>query len=253
MVKTLDRMIVGMVCFSLFACASDSGNDTTTQDAAIVMDGGTLGAHVDMGDARAIDAPVATNGVDAGNDSSDLTSRPDAAPNVPGKAYGEQCSADSQCESKFCLTNDGCSRSCDIKMPNPCRAEKAFCVPLQGDPGFACAEMIDTGSDTDDAYISVGDRLTRSLTPLKDADMFTVEVARSEPVSVIVTPSAGIDVALDAYNPIAQPIGAFNSGGPGGIEAGLFSAGQTDSWVFVIVRNVGNSTGQYQISVEKQK
>ncbi|MDZ4697991.1 MAG: hypothetical protein SGI86_22860 [Deltaproteobacteria bacterium] len=254
MIRTISVTTLGTVCIFLVSCGSDASTENpllhdAAVDAAQITDVGTpnegattadAGIELTVSDASSVDATVAVIS-------------PDAFLQTPGKAYGETCSMDTQCSANLCLRGFGCSRYCEITKPNPCRAEKAFCLPLARDQGFACAGEIDTGNDLDDAIVQVGDRVQRALTPLKDADMFTVGIVRSEPIVVTVSPAAGIDVALDVYNLRGELIATSNLTVGGGMESIYLSTDMINDWAFVVVRNVGNSTGSYQFSIEKQK
>jgi len=250
----LERTLLVMVCLSMIACEAESGTEIpvldASPDATELVDGGTPGVDRarDPADAQAIDAQIAMIAADAKPPSP----APETTPMVPLKSYGEKCSTNSQCESGVCLPDEGCTRQCDVELPNPCRAEKAFCVPVEN-VEFACAGMIDTGNDTDDAYVGFGDLVTRHLSTLKDADMFTVVLRRLEPLLLVVIPKGGIDVSLELYNAAGEPVGIFNRSGIGGVEGADVSS-ETDRQIFyAVVRNVGHTTGSYQFGVERYR
>jgi hypothetical protein len=252
--RTITAMTLGAVCTFLIACDSDADTESSmlqdaATNAALVADGGTPSVDTTIPDAAiGMTVPTASN-VDAAV----AVIPPAPSPPAPRKAFGEMCSAGRDCSSGICEVESGCTRLCDINKPNPCRAEKAFCVPVVENQEFVCAGMIDTGNDLDDAIVLTGDRVQRLLTPLRDADMFTVNLVRSEPVAVTVFPAAGIDVALDGYNLWGELIGTSNVAVGGGVESITLSTGSTQDWAFMVVRNVGNSTGSYHFSVEKQR
>ncbi len=169
---------------------------------------------------------------------------PDAAPLL---GYGEACTANAQCASAICIAGAGCSRACNIDLPNDCRAEHAFCVPL-GSSLHGCYGSITTGPDEDDANLHIGDSVTRNLVPLGDADLFYVENAVPGTFLIAVTPQAGVDVTLEGYDAIGQPLGVFNDGGNGVAESADFMASAAGAF-FIVVRDTSTSTGSYTLAI----
>ena len=192
--------------------------------------------------------------------------KPDAAPPVPDaakpppdappvlKGYGEACTAPTQCASGLCVGETGgtslCSIPCNIEVANDCRQVDAFCVPI-GAGDHACWGTIETGNDLDDAILNVGDSATRALTPLADADLFQVRLNQLGKIRFVVTPDPTIDVRLEAYGIIGSPLGTANDGGPGQPEALETDVQQIGAHMFIVVRNVGQSTGGYTFTVQK--
>jgi hypothetical protein len=180
---------------------------------------------------------------------------PDASRPMPDarlKGYGEVCSATSECESGLCIgtTVGRCSRYCSINEANPCKDVDAFCAPFNGG-GHVCYGTIETLDDLDDAILSVGDSVTRSVTPLTDADLFQVRLNQLGEIRIAATPSQSIDVRLEAYSMTGQPIGIANDMGPTGVETLFTNVSEVDTFVWMVVRNVGNTTGAYTISVTR--
>lgn len=183
--------------------------------------------------------------------------KPDAPPSPPPpplKGYGETCTSANQCASGLCIGETGsphvCSVPCNIEVANDCRAVDGFCVPIGGGD-HGCFGMIETGNDLDDAILNVGDNATRSLTPLNDADMFRVKLNQLGTIRFTASPSQSIDVKLEAYDMIGAPVGSSNDVGPSMAEALETNVQQIGGHIFLVVRNVGTSTGPYTFSVAK--
>jgi hypothetical protein len=176
------------------------------------------------------------------------------APQPPLKGYGQPCMNGSQCTSGLCIGETGgqfvCSIPCNIEIANDCRAVDGFCVPI-GNNDHGCFGMIETLNDLDDAILSVGDNATRSLTPLTDADMFQVKLNQLGTIRFTVTPTQSIDVKLEAYDMVGAPIGSANQTGASMAEVLETTVQQLGGHVFLVVRNVGTSTGAYTIGVAK--
>jgi hypothetical protein len=176
------------------------------------------------------------------------------APQPPLKGYGETCTNGSQCAGGLCIGEQGspfkCSIPCNIEIANDCRAVDGFCVPIGGGD-HGCFGMIETLNDLDDAILSVGDNATRSLTPLNDADMFLVKLNQLGTIRFTATPSATIDVKLEAYDMVGAAIGSANDFGPSLAEGLQTTVQQLGGHIFLVVRNVGTSTGSYTFSATK--
>lgn len=176
------------------------------------------------------------------------------APTPPKKGYGETCTSPSQCTSGLCIGETGeahkCSIPCNIEVANDCRSVDAFCVPIGGGD-HGCFGMIETLNDQDDAILSVGDNATRSVTPLNDADMFLVKLNQLGTIRFTATGSASIDIKLEAYDMIGAPIASANNTGASMSEVLETDVQQIGGHVFLVVRNVGQSTGNYTFSVTK--
>lgn len=200
------------------------------------------------GDGSPFDKP------DAAMPTPDAPNPPPPPPPPPLKGYGQACTNASQCQSGLCVGETGgahlCSIPCNINVANDCRTVDAFCVPIGGGD-HACWGMIETLNDTDDAILGVGDSAQRSLTPLGDADMFQVRLDQLGKIRFVVQPQPSIDVKLEAYGMIGAPLGFANDAGPGGLEALETDVQQIGAHVFLVVRNVGQSTGGYTFSVAK--
>jgi hypothetical protein len=178
---------------------------------------------------------------------------PPPPPPPPLHAYGEACTDGGQCQSGLCVGQTGgsyiCSRYCTLAVANDCRTEHAFCVPIGGNDN-ACYGMIDTGFDQDDAVMQIGDSITRGLTPLGDADLFEVQLNQLGMARFTVTPQPSIDVKLEAYGVLGDPIGFANDVGPGMAELLQTDVQQIGTHMFMVVRNVGSSTGNYTLTVQ---
>jgi len=195
----------------------------------------------------------------------DATESPDAAPPPPDAAprpdarilrgYGEECSAGADCTSGLCIGDDQspwrCSRLCTLDVALDCKDVDAFCVPI-GNGDNACWGEIETGGDLDDAVLEIGDSATRSATPLGDADLFLVRLNSLGQVLFQVTPQPSIDVQLEAYGVLGDPLGVASEAGPGQPEALQTDVEAIGGHLFMVVRNVGTATGSYTFSVTKQ-
>jgi hypothetical protein len=166
--------------------------------------------------------------------------------------YGESCEEAIECASGLCILApyDHCSELCDQDIANDCPnvGASGFCVPI-GMGDFACVGELDTGFDDDAEILSSGDSATRSLNTITDVDLFHVDLPAGSFV-IMVEPDPDDDVQLDFHDAIGQPIGIVDDGGDGFIEgAALDTSGGVS---FVVVRNIGGSTGQYTISVQPE-
>ena len=165
--------------------------------------------------------------------------------------YGDTCTEDVQCASDICAgaPYNHCSAGCDQAIANHCRDVGAagFCVETATPGFFLCVGDLDTGLDTDDAILTSGDSVTRSLGSLTDADLFHLNLLAGSYL-IEASSSDGVDLQLEAYNTIGEPIGIFDQGGPNETESGLLVSEEPEV-TFVVIRNVGISTGNYTFSV----
>jgi hypothetical protein len=190
---------------------------------------------------------AATSQVDARVPEPDA--RPDAPPH-PLAGYGGACTTGSDCASGLCIGSmpSTCSRFCSLDVALDCKDVDAFCVPLTGG-GNGCYGTIETGDDTDDAVMQIGDSVTRAVTPLGDADVFLVHLDTLGTTTFTVTPAASIDVQLEAYGTLGSAIGVATPAGPGLPEALQTDVQQIGHHLFIVVRDVGTSTGNYTLAV----
>jgi hypothetical protein len=200
-----------------------------------------------------------------GGGSSETPDQPDAAmmppkpdappmqppPPPPKKSYGQACSGGNECTTGLCVGAPGqskCSRSCSLQVALDCKDVDAFCVPIDGG-GNACFGTIESGNDTDDAILEIGDSITRLLTPLGDTDVFQVRLNTLGTATFTATPQVGIDVRIDAYSALGEPLAVANNGAAGVAEALQTNVQQIGGYVFVAVTNVGQSTGGFTLAV----
>jgi hypothetical protein len=192
------------------------------------------------------------------------TPQPDAAPRPidaaplppppppPLKGFGEACTTASQCQTGICVGEATgphiCSRLCTLAVAQDCKAEDAFCVPI-GNAENACFGMIETGNDLDDAVVEIGDSATRALTPLGDADLFQVRLNQLGTATFTATPTTSIDLQLEAYGVLGAPLAVANDTPASGIERMQTDVQQIGTHVFLVVRNVGTSTGNYALAI----
>jgi hypothetical protein len=183
----------------------------------------------------------------------DAHTPPPPPPPPPLRGYGEVCTSPSQCQSNLCVGETGgtyiCSRPCTLTVAQDCKDVDAFCVPIGGGDN-ACYGTIDTGNDTDDAVVQIGDTVTRVLSPLGDADLFLVHLDQLGTARFTVTPQPSIDVKIEAYGEIGSALGFANDMGPGLPESLETDVQQIGTHVFIVVRDVGSSTGGYTLSVQ---
>jgi len=178
---------------------------------------------------------------------------PDAGPMLE---YGDPCTANEECISNLCLMITGfepsCSRECNLDIPHACRDEGTLCLPTGGGAAVCFGPEIDTGTDTDDANLTLGDCITRSLRPLgADTDLFQVRAPTDDPIVVSVQPESGVDVELEFYDGAGELVARQNMNGEGGIEGLRFSEWTSDGIVFVLVNDAGSSVANpYRICVE---
>jgi len=176
----------------------------------------------------------------------DTETTPPPSPD-PTKTFGEACTASSECVSGLCLQNQ-CSEFCSIEVANDCREVGGFCVPMQSGQ-YGCWGDLATGADDDDGILRVGDAFTRNLTPLHDADLFLVHV-KDGVTNVIATPMGSVDLQVEAYSPVAEPFFTGNLGA-GSVEEGVAVTTDEDTYVFIVVRDVGQTTSGYTIAVSQ--
>jgi hypothetical protein len=177
---------------------------------------------------------------------------PPPPPPPPLKGYGETCGNANECQSGLCVGETAgafiCSRSCTLDVALDCKDVDAFCVPIGGG-GNACFGSIETGNDLDDAIVEIGDSVTRVLTPLGDADLFQVRLNTLGKATFTVTPQPSIDVKLEAYGQLGDALGVANDNPASMPEALETDVQQIGTHIFMVVRNVGTSTGGYTLSV----
>ena len=181
---------------------------------------------------------------------------PDAAPPPPPppplKGYGETCAGANECASGICIGETGspfqCSRLCTLNVAQDCKDVDAFCAPI-GNNQNACFGSIETLNDLDDAVLEIGDSATRALTPLGDADLFLVRQNQLGRTVFTVTPVSSVDVALEAYGAIGEPLAVANNVGASMAEQLQTDVQQVGTHVFIVVRNVGQSTGNFTLSI----
>ncbi len=182
--------------------------------------------------------------------------KPDASmpppPPPPQKAYGQACANGSECVSGLCVGVTAgqfkCSRSCSLNVALDCKDVDAFCVPLDNNTN-ACFGTIESFNDNDDAIVEIGDSVTRLLTPLGDTDVFQVRLNTLGNTTITAKPEAGIDVKIEAFGVLGDPLAIQNGGTNGFAEALQTNVQQIGGHVFVAVTNVGTSTGGFTLSV----
>jgi hypothetical protein len=166
--------------------------------------------------------------------------------------YGDACVVPDVCASSICIgaPYNHCTVLCNQAVANHCPDVGAawLCVPIDNDE-FACVGDLTFGLDADDAILGSGDAATRFLNTITDSDLFQLPLP-SGSFLILVEPDPDDDIALEMYDGIGQPIGVINDVGPGEFEGTFLDTSGGVS--FAVVRNVGNSTGQYTISVDPE-
>lgn len=164
--------------------------------------------------------------------------------------YFEPCVDPAVCASGLCIRDvyDHCSEYCNQAIADDCPNVGAagFCIPVGG-ADFACVGDLDTGLDGDAEILNVGDSATRAIGTLGDADLFHLDLPAGT-FLIQVAPDPDDDIQLEFHNALGEPIGIVDNGGDGFTEGANLMTGANVS--FVVVRNVGNSTGSYMISVQ---
>jgi hypothetical protein len=176
---------------------------------------------------------------------------PDAggAPTPAGnKPLGAACGAGAECAGRLCVAS-ACRMHCDLDMPNDCSAAGGPCVPTTLMGVYSCKGDIKTGHDDENAALRVGDSVMRNLSTLDDTDLFLVRLNRLGTIVMEAQPIAGVDLAVDTYNAFGEKTGSFNTRGLGQAESVETLAMTVTSYIFVVVRNAGNSTGPYSFRV----
>lgn len=177
---------------------------------------------------------------------------PPPQPDARLRGYGEACATANECQSGLCVGETAgsfiCSRLCTLDVAQDCKDVDAFCVPIGGGDN-ACFGSIETGNDLDDAIMQIGDSVTRAVTPLGDADLFQVRLDQLGTTTFTVTPAASIDVRLEGYGTLGDALGVANNNPAGLPEVLQTDVQQVGTHLFIVVRNVGTSTGNYTLAV----
>lgn len=231
-----------LLLVALGGCGDDG---STPMDAGSTeMDGGSTELDGGTGSDAGTDTDGGTTPTDAGTDAGPL------------RAFGEACADSSQCEGGVCLGPTGgsegtCTRTCDPDVPHDCRDVGRLCLALGTGSRSVCAgPEIETGADTeDDAIIAFGDCITRTLSPLGDADLIRVKADFTGMLNVGVEPlNAGVDVGFLVYDGAGALQANINANGPGERDGITFTAWTPDSVAFLLVQDAGSSvSGQYRI------
>jgi len=170
---------------------------------------------------------------------------PEPEPQPEPQPYGAECTYSTQCDGGLCL--DGlCSRYCEVDDLHSCQQVDAFCVPLvSGEHG--CYGFVDTGHDADGAILSIGDQKAAHLGTLGDADLFRLDYWRDGTFEVVAQGDA-VDLQIEFYNSIAEPVGVFTGDGRGQPADALVTI-YAPSYDWLVVRNVGTTTGPYTVAL----
>lgn len=199
-----------------------------------------------------------SGGSSSGGSSSSSSSSGSSGSGSGNLPFGADCDTNAQCSGGVCVGTEDpevgmCTRACDRTTPNSCRAEQTLCLPLANGTSACAGPTIVTKADTDDANLTVGDCVTRSLSPLGDLDLYQIEDPDfTGNVRISVTPLApGVDAALDAYNASGLPVGVINEAGPGQPETVDVSGWIPTRVMFAVVRDASSQTiGEYKICVD---
>lgn len=169
------------------------------------------------------------------------------------KEFGETCSDAQDCSSGLCLLGDFkmCTISCTQQVANDCgdQGVTGLCVPV-GNDQFVCAGDLTFGSDKDDEILKPGDSLKRTFQKVTDADLFLIDAPGAGTFQVAAYPDPDDTLQIDFYNGDGTMLGTVKSaaiGEPAGGDVETQAAGI----FFAVVRNTGNSNGDFTISVTK--
>jgi len=170
------------------------------------------------------------------------------------KEFGENCTAGEDCASGLCLTGDFdmCTITCTQDVANDCGAQgvTGLCVAVGMDT-FVCAGDLTFGADKDDEILKSGDSLKRSFQTKTDADLFLLDIAAAGTYQVAAYPDPDDTLTIDFYNGDATELGTVMSPGVGMPAGGNIDVPAAGVF-FAVVRNTGNSNGDFTISVMKQ-
>jgi hypothetical protein len=170
------------------------------------------------------------------------------------KEFGEGCTAGEDCASGLCLTGDFdmCTITCTQDVANDCGAQgvTGLCVAVGMDT-FVCAGDLTFGADKDDEILKSGDSLKRSFQTKTDADLFLLDIAAAGTYQVAAYPDPDDTLTIDFYNGDATELGTVMSPGVGMPAGGNIDVPAAGVF-FAVVRNTGNSNGDFTISVMKQ-
>lgn len=169
------------------------------------------------------------------------------------KEFGDACKAGEDCASGLCLTDtfDMCTVTCTQQVADDCGAQgvTGLCVAVGMDT-FVCAGDLTFGPDNDDEILKSGDSLKRSFQTKTDADLFLLDIAAAGTYQVAAFPDPDDTLRIDFYNGDATELGTVMSAGIGMPAAGDINV--AGGVFFAVVRNTGNSNGDFTISVTKQ-
>ncbi len=168
--------------------------------------------------------------------------------------FGDPCTKGEDCASGLCLTDgDGqCTITCTQDVANDCGAQGVFglCIPVGMDT-FVCAGDLNFGTDKgDDDVLGDGDKSAGVFQSKTDSDVFLIKLDVAGDYQIAATPDPDDDIQVEFYNGDATELGVSNMGGAGVIEGGVITV-QPGAPFFVVVRNIGNSNGNYSIEVTK--
>ena len=167
-----------------------------------------------------------------------------------GKGYGEACVGGNECASGLCLLGmfNHCSQYCDWDKANDCRDKgaKGLCLPVDNNQ-YACGGLINTGADKDDEIVKSGTVLTRFFDQIGDHDLFRLDLPLGK-YEILVQPDLDDDAKIEFYDLEGKKIGVIDEGKAGALEGATFTANGVP--IYMVISNVGNTTGPYQLSVQ---
>lgn len=162
--------------------------------------------------------------------------------------YGEFCDDPVVCASGLCLNApfEHCTVFCDQTVANACgkiSGAAGLCIDAGSDT--VCAGSLEFGLDDDDELMSPGDSVSRNLDAVDDADVFQFTLAIGSYRFTATPDQPDDDIQVEFYGNLAQNLGTLNNAGDGGAEVATFNQEGGTGVVFVVVRNIGDSTGGY--------
>lgn len=169
------------------------------------------------------------------------------------KEFGETCELSEECASGICLTDGGCTVQCSVQVAHDCRDQglSGLCVATNQPDLYVCLGDFNGGADKDDTVIVPGDSAMRQFQSASDADLFLINHGTKD-ILFFAEPDLDDDVQLEVWSFGGASLGVVNDAPAGMAEGATLQVNGTAGSVYVIVRNIGNTNGNYKFSVQNQ-
>lgn len=168
------------------------------------------------------------------------------------KQFGDACMIAEECESGLCLTGPPgmCTITCTQMVAHDCRDQgySGLCIATTQPDVFVCAGDFNGGADKDDTVMVPGDSAMRAFNSKTDADLFLINHGTKD-ISITATPDPDDDLELQVFDAGGAELGVVNNVGVGMAEGAEVTVNGTAGVIFVVVRNIGNSNGNFKITV----